>query len=127
MPGRDIIRSSWLGTAAFVAATIPLAVVEVGQVVAVAVDVLLFVAGSAIFLWALALAAGRSREAEISMAGLLVEAVVAVAAAAARPFTAVAFGILVPTWGLAHGELWAARHGTFGPRQAPPQRSRRSS
>jgi hypothetical protein len=53
--------------------------------------------------------------------------VVAFAAAALRPFTSLAFGILVPMWGLALAGVWGARHGTFGPRVvAEPRRSRTS-
>jgi hypothetical protein len=117
-----------------------------GQLVAVAVDGLLFAGGCAIFLWALVLAATRGREAEIGMGGLFflagsapagvqrllvgslaAEAVGALATAAARPFTALAFGILVPVWGLGHCGLWAARYGEFGPGRAQSSRGARVS
>jgi hypothetical protein len=39
--------------------------------------------------------------------------VVAVTAAALRPFTALAFSVLVPMLGLGLMALWAARHGRF--------------
>jgi hypothetical protein len=145
-PGRRMIWASWAGTLLFVAVAVPLAVTERGQLLAVAVDLSLFAGGCAVFLWALALAAGRSREREIGMGGLFflagtapppvrlrllgslaVEVLAAFGTAAARPFTALAFGILVPTWGLALCGLWAARHGTFGPRQPRPDRSGHSA
>ena len=138
-PGTRIIQVSWAGTLLFVAASVPLAVSGSGQLVAVAVDAVLFVAGCGVFLWALATAAGRSRESEIGMGGLFflagsapagvqrrlvgslaVQVAAALATAAARPFTALAFGILVPMWGLSLCGLWAARYGEFGPRQAQP-------
>ena len=141
--GQSIIWSSWAGTLAFLATAVTLAVAGRGQLGAVIVDGLLFAGGCGVFLWALALAAGRSREAEIGMGGLFflagsapvrvrrllvgslaVETVGALATAAARPFTALAFGILVPVWGLGHCGLWAARYGEFGPRQ--PQSGRRA-
>jgi hypothetical protein len=53
--------------------------------------------------------------------------VVAVATAAVRPFTPLAFGILVPLYGLGLAGVWAAAFGTFGPRRHPgPRRSRPS-
>lgn len=144
--GQSIIRSSWAGTVVFLAASIPLAILGTGQLVAVAVDGLLFAGGCAVFLWALVLAAARSREVEIGMGGLFflagsapagvqrllvgslaAEAAGALATAAARPFTALAFGILVPVWGLGHCGLWAARYGEFGPRQAQSGRAARAS
>ena len=47
------------------------------------------------------------------------QVVVGVATASARPFTTLAFGILVPVHALAHTGLWAARYGRFGPRRTP--------
>jgi hypothetical protein len=42
-----------------------------------------------------------------------VQVVVAVVAAALRPFTELAFGTLAPTLGLALCGWWAVRHGLF--------------
>ena len=39
--------------------------------------------------------------------------IIAVVAAATRPFTSVAFAVLAPLWGLGLAGLWAARYGTF--------------
>jgi hypothetical protein len=99
----------------------------------VPVDLVLFATGCGAFLWAYALAIGRSRYETIAMGGLFflgegvappdvtrllrgalgVQVVVAVTAAAVRPFTALAFSVLVPMLGLGLMTLWAARHGRF--------------
>jgi hypothetical protein len=47
---------------------------------------------------------------------LAIQVVVAVTTASIRPFTTLAFGILVPMFGIGMNGLWAARHGRFGPR-----------
>ncbi len=92
----------------------------------------LFFVGVVAFLVALVVAAGRSRDATVSLAGfiwlsdvaprpvarllrgaLAAQVLVAVVSAAIRPFTAVAFGILVPMYGLGCLTAWSARHGSF--------------
>jgi hypothetical protein len=99
--------------------------------------------GVAVFFWAYAVAVARSREVEIGIGGLFflagrdtaprqvkwwligsfaVQVVAAVTTASIRPFTTLAFGILVPLHALAHTGLWAARHGRFGPRTTPDGR-----
>jgi hypothetical protein len=105
----------------------------------VIVDLGLFFGGCAVFLWALAAAAGRSREREISLWNLfLLEGVaprrvrqallgalaIEVAAALSTAWIAspLAFGCLAPMWALGHCGLWAARYGTFGPRPVAPER-----
>ncbi|HEY5888008.1 MAG TPA: hypothetical protein VIT24_09805 [Acidimicrobiales bacterium] len=91
-----------------------------------------FIAGCAAFLWSYGVAVGRSRTDELSVAGIyfltgsapsavkrrllgavVVQSAIAVAAAAARPFTAVAFGVLAPLFALGLTGLWGARFGTF--------------
>jgi hypothetical protein len=112
------------------------AVAEPARPVAVAVSLALFVLGTAAMALALLRAAGRSRTDEVTVPGvffltesappavrrhllgaLAVQVVVALATAAARPFTSLAFGILVPVYGLGLAGLWGARHGQFGPRR----------
>jgi hypothetical protein len=44
---------------------------------------------------------------------LLVQVVAVFTAAAIRPYTNVAFGVLAPLLGLGLMALWGARHGTF--------------
>jgi hypothetical protein len=140
--GAAIIRASWIGTAALAVTSIPAAVLERWPGPAVAVDLGLFLAGAIVFLWAYGIAVGRSREHEIGIGGLYflqgtapkparnqllgslaAQTVIAIGTAAARPFTALAFGILVPVWGLALCGLWGARYGRFGPR-VPAERRR---
>jgi hypothetical protein len=139
--GRRIVAWSWIGTGVFAVAAV-LATVILGPVryVAVGVDLALFLLGVVVFFWAYAVAVGRSREVEIGIGGLFflagagtaprpvkwqligsfaAQVVVAVATASARPFTTLAFGILVPVHALAHTGLWAARYGRFGPRTTP--------
>jgi hypothetical protein len=91
-----------------------------------------FIAGFAAFTWSYVVAVGRSRTDELSVAGIyfltgsapsavkrrllgavVAQSVIAVAAAAARPFTAVAFGVLAPLFALGLTGLWGARYGTF--------------
>jgi hypothetical protein len=50
------------------------------------------------------------------LGALAVETVVAFATAGARPFSALAFGILVPMFGLGLSGRWGARYGHFDPR-----------
>lgn len=109
---------------------------DVFSPIAVVVAVGLFAIGCAAFLLAFAQSLERSREEELSVAGIyllsdsapriirilllvppVVQTVVAIAAAAMRPFTAQAFGILVPMFGLGLAGLWAARYGSFGTRK----------
>ena len=100
--------------------------------VAVAVSLALFLVGMVTFAWGLLVAAGRSRDDVVTLPGLYflqgsapddvrvrllgyltLQVVVAVMTAAIRPFTPLAFGILVPLFGVGIIGLWAARHGTF--------------
>jgi hypothetical protein len=111
---------------------------EVGPAFIV-VSVVLFVIGMVLFLAAYAKAVARSRFDEISVAGvyllmggcaprpvqvrlfgaLAVQTVVAVTAASIRPFTDLAYGILVPMFGVGCCGLWGAYHGTFPARTDP--------
>jgi uncharacterized membrane protein YtjA (UPF0391 family) len=105
------------------------------EIVSAGVDVVLFLAGCVVFLVAYAKAVNRSREEEIAVAGvylmmggsaprqtrnhllgsLAVQTAVAIVTAAIR--WPLAFGILVPTLGLALAGLWTASHGTFPERR----------
>jgi hypothetical protein len=108
--------------------------------VAVVLDLGLFLLGCAVFAWALLRAAGRSRQEAISLGGLffltegvapprlalslwgpvVVQTVVALVTAALNPFSELAFGVLVPLFGLAMLTLWSATHGEFPPRNPVP-------
>lgn len=114
--------------------------------VLVVVSAALFVAGSIACLWAFAIAVQRSRYVEIAptqlyfltggcapavvrnrfLTLLAIQVVVGLAAASLRPFTGVAFGILVPMFGLGVAGLWSARNGTY-PERVPVGRPDRSS
>jgi hypothetical protein len=108
---------------------------------AAVVDGALFLVGVVAFLWAYGTAVARSRTLTIGIGGLYflsgsaptdvrrrllgalaLQVVVAVVTAAVRPYTAVAFGILVPVFGLGLAGLWGARHGSFPPRVDDPAR-----
>ncbi|WP_334142797.1 hypothetical protein [Rhabdothermincola sp.] len=138
MTSERLVRASWLGTGVFTAAaligTIWLEVV----VVTVVVSVALFALGTAAFLAAYLTAIGRSRYDAIGMGGLFflagsapaavrrtmllsfaAEIVVAFVTASVRIYTPVAFGLLVPMYGLGVMGLWGARFGEFPPREAP--------
>jgi hypothetical protein len=140
--GAAVIRSAWAGTIVFVLASALAVFVPAARVGVVAVDLLLLLAGSGLYFWGWAVAAGRSREAEISLWNLILLEDVApsrvrvrllgalavqvlVAAATCWITAALAFGWLVPVWGLAHCEYWGARYGVFVPRQADEMTPRR--
>ena len=139
MSGAAVLRASWLGTAVFVVTAVAGAIApSTFDAVALAVAIALFAGGCAVFLWAFLVAAGRSRTQRLELAqvwfltgpptprevrrsllgALAVQVVAGLATAAARPYTSLAAGVLVPMWGLGLCGLWAARHGTFPPR--PP-------
>ena len=137
MPGHRLIQTSILGTVLFtVVSLVEVIVMSWTRTIAVAVDLGLFAIGCTAFLGAYAIAIGRSRTEEIGvaslyfltnkvapnrvraplLAALAVQCIVAVTAASVRPFTTAAFSVLVPMFGLGLNGVWAARHGTFGPR-----------
>ena len=135
---RAIVRASWLGTAVFAATAVAAVAVEAARIPALAVAAALFAAGIVVFFWAYGIAVGRSRTDAIGIGGLFflagkdtapaaeakrhllaslaAQTVVGLATAGARPFTTLAFGVLVPLYGLALTGLYGARHGRFGPR-----------
>jgi hypothetical protein len=135
--GDRIIRASWTSTAVFgvVAVTAAVSGNRAIEIVSAAVDVVLFLAGCVVFLVAYAKAVNRSRDEEIAVAGvylmmggsapaevrkhllgsLAAQTAIAIVTAAVR--WPLAFGILVPTLGLALAGLWTATHGTFPERR----------
>ena len=143
VPGRPAIVASWVGTGVF-AVVSTAAVVDpdafIGAFFVIAVA--WFLAGSTLFVVDLVLAASRSRDTAMGIGGLFflagsaprrvqwhllgslaAQVVVAVAGAALRPFTPLAFGTLAPMLGLALCGWWGVRHGLFplrdGGRTAP--------
>ena len=135
--GSGIVLLSWVGTGVFAAvATIATLLPDEAAKPAAVVDGLLFTVGVVAFLWAYGIAVSRSRTDAIGIGGLFflagsapkvvrvrllvavaVQVVLAVVSASIRPYTAVAFGILVPMFGLGLTGLWGAKHGTFPPRE----------
>jgi hypothetical protein len=139
-------RVDALGTGAFVVAVavaIPFRDERPAQILIGAVSMVLFATGAGGSLWAYVSALERSRTSEIGVAnlylltgstapravkrtmlGLLVVQVVLAFAGAIIGATgltgsevnALAFGILVPMFGIGMNGLWAVRHGSFGPR-----------
>jgi hypothetical protein len=133
MPRDSIVRASWLVTAVLVVTSgIAVLVPATRRAVAVA-DLVLFGVGGVAMLAAFARAVDRSRTELVSVPGVFflaegaaplgirrhlrasaaLQVVAAITAASLRPYTAVAFGILVPMFGLGMIGLWGARYGTF--------------
>lgn len=133
-PGLLLVRVAVATTVVFGVVQVLADVRPQGAVLAAAVFVSLglFFAGSVAFLVGFVLAAGRSRDEQVTMAGLVwltgsappfptrvlrgvlvTQVVLALVTASVRPFTAVAFGILAPMAGLGLLVLWSARHGAF--------------
>lgn len=154
--GQAIITASWIGTGLFALVAIPAAVApDVFAPFLILVSLLLFVSGTAVFALAYLTAIGRSREVLIGMGGLFflaggtaplrvsrhlvgsfaAQCVLAVATTVIGLFTVpadvtnpVAFGVLVPIYGLGLTGLWSARYGTYAERPPDPSpRSRRST
>jgi hypothetical protein len=134
--GRRIVVASWVGVALFAVTAVPAVVGASGfDVVALIVDLFVFLVGVVVFLWAFAVALVRSSQGDdIVVASLflvqgpvptpvrrqLFAALVVAVVIAGATGTANAFGILVPMYSLGLIGLWGARHGAF-----PPRRDRR--
>lgn len=138
-------KVSWAGTAVFTVTALAAVVVEGLRPVAVGVALLLFASGTVAFLWSYGIAINRSRTDAIGIGGLYflagdtapatvrrsmmaslgAQTIVALATASARPFTSLAFGILVPVFGMGLAGLWAARFGAFEPRAEKAPRTRK--
>jgi K+-sensing histidine kinase KdpD len=139
--GDGIVALDFVGTGVFVAVATLATILpdEVARAAAV-VDVVLFGVGVVAFLGAYAIAVSRSRTDAVSVAGvyfladdvaprptrirfrlaLAIQVVVAIVTASVRPYTSVAFGVLVPMFGLGLMGLWGAKHGRFAPRDETP-------
>lgn len=153
--GGRIVRLNLACTALFVAVVavaVPLRDERPAQVVVAVVSLVLFALGTALSLWAYAVAVERSRRDEVGVANLYLltgdtaprvvkrmmagalalQVVVAVTGAAlgmrglgAQQLNALAFGVLVPMLGIGTNGAWAARYGAFGPRVSEPRSARR--
>ena len=133
----SIVRASWIGTAVFAVSSAAAVASTAARIPAGVVAAVLFVGGVGVFSWAYAIAVGRSRTDNIGIGGLFflagehtaprndrrqllmslaTETIIALTAAGLRPFTTLAFGVLVPLYGLSLTGLYGARHGRFGRR-----------
>jgi hypothetical protein len=143
------VRAALAGTTLFVGAlavAVPLRGERWAQVLIAVISIVLFAVGVGSSLWAYAAALDRSRVEEVGVANLylltgstaprrvkramLISLVVQVGAslgAAAvgvvgledRQLNALAFGVLVPMFGIGMNGVWAARYGSYGPRVKP--------
>jgi hypothetical protein len=153
-PGARIVRVDVAGTVAFVIAlaiAVPLREHRFAQYLVGAVSMVLFAIGVITTLWAYTRALERSRAEEVGVAnlylltgatapprvkltmlGALAMQVVAALAGASvgaagldkGDLNALAFGVLVPMFGIGLNGVWAARHGAYGPRLAKTVSSR---
>jgi hypothetical protein len=144
--GADIRRASWWGTAVFTVSAVAAVAFSALRPLAVVVDVALFAFGCVAFGAAYFEGLARSRRERVAVTGLYflsgsappdvrrsllgalaVQVVVALVTSFARPYTSMAAGTLVPMFGLGLCGRWAARHGTFPPRDdlGPPGLSTR--
>lgn len=138
--GRILIRIGWVATGLFAvsAGAAAARLIWWFQGPALAVALTLFALGTGAMLWGLLGALARSRRELISVAGLflgsgsapapvrghllgatVVQLVIGVATASIRPFTTLAFGTLVPIFGLGLMCLWSAKFGKFPERPGP--------
>lgn len=145
-PGARVIRLDLAGTAVFLIAlaiAVPSKAHRFAQFLIGGVSMVLFAIGVATTLWAYTRALDRSRVEEVGVANLflltgdtaaprvkramsaaLVVQVVAALGGAwigvvgldKGQLNALAFGVLVPMFGIGMNGVWAARHGSYGPR-----------
>lgn len=134
--GAGLVLLDFAGTGALAVACVAgIAAPDSADTVAAVVSGVLFLVGVVLFLWGYASGVVRSKDEQITLAGLFflsgtappvvrfrlrlalaVQVALAVAAASIRPYTAVAFAVLAPMLGLGAMAAWGARHGTFFPR-----------
>jgi hypothetical protein len=145
-PGTRVVRADLVGTAAFLVAlavAVPWRNHRFAQFMIGGVSMALFAIGVATTLWAYTRALDRSRTEEVGVANLylltgptapksvhramslalavqIVAAVtgawIGVAGLDQGQVNALAFGVLVPMFGIGMNGVWAARHGSYGPR-----------
>ena len=145
-PGIRVVRADLAGTALFLIAlaiAIPLTDQRCAQFLIGGVSMALFTIGVAATLWAYTRALDRSRVEEVGVANLylltgntapkpvartltsalIVQSLAAVGGAWVGmvgldegQLNALAFGVLVPMFGIGMNGVWAARHGSYGPR-----------
>jgi hypothetical protein len=140
-PGDGLVNLAFAGTGAVVGTSVAAAILpDTFGVAHAVVSGILFAIGTGALLWAYALGVSRSRTVVVTLPGLFflgsgaappdvsrrfrialaAEIVAVVAAAAVRPYSVVAFGILAPMFGLGLMAVWGGRHGAFPVRPAEP-------
>jgi hypothetical protein len=136
--GERLLQIAVAGTGVFVLIAVAATLVEGLRGAAAVVDAVLFFVGIGSFFVAYARAVARSRTDLLSIGGiyflagsaprrvkvvllgaLAVQVVVALVTASVRPYTALAFGLLVPMFGIGVSGLWGAFHGTYPARPGP--------
>ena len=137
-----IVRLSAIGTELFVLLGIQASILPDVVAPFVALALVEFFIGLAVFVWAFLVAVDRSRTENIGIGGLffasgsaprdvqvllvgslVVQTVASIVFASIRLYTPLAFGVLAPMWSLGLTGLWVARHGVFPPRQPEPTRA----
>ena len=137
--GRWAVQAAWAGVAVQSVAAAAAVAGRAGRGPHVVVCTLLLLGGVVAAGVAFLRAIGRSRTELVDVAGLFLlldsaprrtraklwgavaaSSAVGVAAAAARPYTSLAFGVLAPLWAYGLAVLWNAVHGAF------PDRPRRA-
>jgi len=151
-----LIRGNLVGTAAFLLAlmiAIPFKGERFAQVTIGVVSLVLFAIGIATSLWAYTSALDRSRVEEVGVANLylltgatapqhikrvmvgalvvqvvaaLIGAIVGVMGLQQNDVNALAFGVLVPMFGIGMNGAWAARYGSYGPRVTTARTSKKN-
>lgn len=145
-PGSRWVRGNLVGTGVFilvVAVGVPLRDERAAQIAVAGVSMVLFAIGAATGLWAYVAALERSRVDEVGVANLylltgrtaptsikrtmalvlaaqvvvaLTGAIIGASGLQGSDVNAMAFGVLVPMFGIGLDGMWAVRHGSFGPR-----------
>lgn len=150
-----IVRGNIIGTVVFLATlgvAVPLRDERFAQVLIGVVSGVLFAIGIATSLWAYTSALERSRTEEVGVANLFlltgatapkdvkramtlalvvqvvaafIGAIIGVTGLEEGDLNALAFGVLVPMFGIGMNGVWAARYGSYGPRvtAAPPKKN----
>jgi hypothetical protein len=136
--GQTLVRAALVGTALFTVTALGAVLTEALRGVATAVAGVLFFAGIVAFFAAYLRAVLRSRSELLGIGGIYflagsaprairvrllgavaAQVLVAILTASLRPFTSLAFGLLVPMYGIGVAGLWGAFHGTFPERPDP--------
>jgi hypothetical protein len=134
--GARLVQADLAGTVLFAVVATGAVLTESLRGIAAAVSVALFATGTVAFLLAYAKAIGRSRTNVLGVGGiyflsgsaprvvqvrllgvLATQTAVALVTASVRPFTSLAFGMLVPMFGLGLAGVWGAFHGAYPERR----------